>query len=209
MPNISGFIFDLDGTLVDSGLDFDAMRREMGLPEKSSILEEIERMNAARAKRCMRILDRHELDGARRAMPIPGAMDFIRHLDSLGLKRALVTRNSRSMAELSLRHCALRFDLLIAREDGPAKPDPWAITKICEVWNLDPAHLVMLGDFRFDIEAGNAAGVHTVYFTRGRRRERLPGIEHAGYVLEAFDRPGDLLAALGLARSRSGASISK
>ena len=29
---VRGVIFDMDGTLVDSRLDFDAMRREMGIP---------------------------------------------------------------------------------------------------------------------------------------------------------------------------------
>src|SRR5258706_15978924 len=32
MHNIRGLIFDLDGTLVDSRLDFDLMRQEMELP---------------------------------------------------------------------------------------------------------------------------------------------------------------------------------
>ena len=39
MPGARGIIFDLDGTLVDSRLDFDAMRREMGLPVGVPILE--------------------------------------------------------------------------------------------------------------------------------------------------------------------------
>jgi phosphoglycolate phosphatase len=186
----------LDGTLVDSGLDFDAMRQEMELPESSSILEEISRLDAGRARRCRQILERHELDGARRAVLIPGAADFVRRLDTLGIKRALATRNSRPMAELTLRHCGLSFDLLMTREDGPAKPDPWAIRRICEIWNLDPRRVVMLGDFRFDIEAGNAAGVRTVFFTRGRGS--VPGIEKADYVLESFDRANELLGALGV-----------
>ncbi len=172
------------------------MRREMGLPENSSILEEITRLDAGRAQRCRQILEYHELDGARRAVLIPGASDFIRRLDTLGVKRALATRNSRAMAELTLHQCGLTFDLLMTREDGPAKPDPWAITHICEIWNLAPRSVVMVGDFRFDIEAGNAAGVRTVYFTRGRGA--LPGMEKADHVLESFDRADDLLDALGL-----------
>ena len=36
---LHGMIFDLDGTLVDSGLDFDAIRRDMGLPAGMPILD--------------------------------------------------------------------------------------------------------------------------------------------------------------------------
>jgi phosphoglycolate phosphatase len=208
VQEISGFIFDLDGTLVDSGLDFHAMRSEMSLPENCSILEEISRMDAARANRCRRILERHELDGAKRAIRIPGALDFIRSLDSQGIKRALVTRNSRSMAELTLSHCGLQFDLLITREDGPAKPDPWAVNRICETWKLNPARVALIGDFRFDIEAGNAAGVQTIFFTRGRRREELPGIENADYLLDSFNRTDELMVALGLTCPQTGSADS-
>ena len=41
---IRGFIFDLDGTLVDSRLDFEAIRRDMGLPSRTPILEALERI---------------------------------------------------------------------------------------------------------------------------------------------------------------------
>jgi beta-phosphoglucomutase-like phosphatase (HAD superfamily) len=34
-------IFDMDGTLVDSPLDFDAMRREIGCPPNRGLLEHI------------------------------------------------------------------------------------------------------------------------------------------------------------------------
>lgn len=36
---IRAVVYDLDGTLVDSGLDFPAIRREMALPDGVPILE--------------------------------------------------------------------------------------------------------------------------------------------------------------------------
>ena len=44
MPQIRGIIFDMDGTLVDSRLDYDAIRREMGLPAGMPILEGLEQV---------------------------------------------------------------------------------------------------------------------------------------------------------------------
>ena len=199
---VSGFIFDLDGTLVDSGLNFEAMRQEMGLPSSIPILEEIDRMNGERARHCREILDRHEREGAERATLVPGALKFLGRLDRLKIKRALVTRNSRAMAELTLKRCGLEFELIITREDGPAKPDPWAIDAICKTWKLEPSRVVMLGDFRFDMEAGKAAGTQTVYFSRGRTRESLTGLADADYFLESFDCCEELLNALGLLEPR-------
>ena len=55
MP-IRGVIFDLDGTLVNSGLDFVQMRSEMGLAPGLPLLEAIERLQATDAERCWTIL---------------------------------------------------------------------------------------------------------------------------------------------------------
>jgi len=196
--SVKGVVFDLDGTLVDSSLDFDAMRRDMGLALDSSILEEVERMGGVRAERCRKILERHELEGARRAVLIEGVASFLQHLDFHGIRKAIVTRNSRPMAELMLSQCGLRFDWMITREDGPAKPDPWSILSICEGWMLRPDQVAMVGDFRFDIECGIAAGARTVFFTRGRDHRSLPGLEKADYALESFSQPKELLAGFGL-----------
>lgn len=198
VSRISGFIFDLDGTLIDSGLDFYAMRRDMGLAEDSSILEEMAKMENNRAIFCRKILERHELEGAKRAVLIPGVAEFLQHLDQLNIKCAIVTRNSRFMAEIMLEQCGLNIERLIAREDGPVKPDPWAILNICNDWNLNPDRVVMLGDYRYDIEAGNAAGTQTVFFTRGRMHHTLPGIENANFHLDSFQNPENLFLKLGL-----------
>ncbi len=59
-------IFDLDGTLVDSGLDFPLMRREMGLPVGMPILEGLAEIPPGeRLDECLRVLDRHECEAAR------------------------------------------------------------------------------------------------------------------------------------------------
>ena len=53
---IRGVIFDLDGTLVDSGLDFDLMRREMGIAPGHALLEAIDALGEPEARRCREIL---------------------------------------------------------------------------------------------------------------------------------------------------------
>src|SRR4029079_1680676 len=94
---IRGIIFDLDGTLADSQLDFDAMRREMELPPGQPILESLLHLPPERAERSQRILHRHELAGAERATALPGTHELLAVLKARGIPCAVATRNSRQI----------------------------------------------------------------------------------------------------------------
>ncbi|HEV3137710.1 MAG TPA: HAD family hydrolase [Pirellulales bacterium] len=193
MP-IRGAIFDLDGTLVDSGLDFDQMRREMGIAGGMPLLEALENLPPETAAACWAILDRHELRGSERATLFPGVREFLSALDERGVVRAVVTRNGRAIARATLDRLGLEFNPIICREDAPPKPDPGAIWKVCETWGFNPSQCVVIGDYRFDIEAGQRAGTHTVLFTAGGERTGLGDGEPADFVLESFAEPGGLWA---------------
>ena len=69
---IKGIIFDMDGTLIDSRLDFDQMRVDLGLPVEAPILETIESYTGDRRLECERILRRHEQRGVQLATVFPG-----------------------------------------------------------------------------------------------------------------------------------------
>lgn len=161
---IDGIIFDLDGTLLDSALDFDLMRSEMGLPSGRPILESLSDLPRNDLVRCQAILQRHESAGAERAEPLPGVVEFLLELQRRGLRRAIVTRNSRPITLAMLAKLPVPFDPVITREDGPVKPDPWAIQTICQSWQVLPHRVVMIGDYWFDIACGRAAGARTVLY---------------------------------------------
>jgi len=196
-PPVRGFIFDLDGTLVDSRLDFDAIRQEMGLPGGVPILEALEQIEPARAQHSHRILERYEREGAERAVLLPGVPELLEHLNRLDMRQAIVTRNSRAMAEKMLSRCGLDFDPVVTRDDGPVKPDPWAIHYICRQWRIPPERVVVIGDFRFDTEAGRRAGTITV-FLGGEHTAEPPGDEQADFRLDSLQQADRLLQALGL-----------
>lgn len=191
---IAGIIFDLDGTLVDSRLDFTRIRQELGLPEGQPILEAIEHMPEAEAQRCHEILDLHELAGAERARMMPGAASLLAALAQRSLPLGLLTRNSRRATDMTLKRLSLKFDQVLAREDAPAKPDPAAIELICAAWGIAPAQTVVIGDFHFDLEAGRRAGTWTVLYTRGRAVEELPFEADAHLVVHDFCDLTPLLA---------------
>src|SRR5690606_28954971 len=70
-------LFDMDGTLTEPLLDFDAIRAELEIAPGAPILEAIAAMPAARRASAMAILHRHEDDAAQRATLNPGCHDLL------------------------------------------------------------------------------------------------------------------------------------
>ncbi len=190
---IRGVIFDLDGTLVDSRLDFDAMRREMELPPNEPILESLARLEAPHAARCHAILQRHELEGAERAVLLPGVREITAALHERGIRQAVATRNSRRITETTLSRVNLPFDLVLTRDDGPVKPDPWPVHEAARRWAIATAEIVVVGDYRFDVECGRAAGSRTVLLTSPDDPGTYPNSEQADLVLGSLAEHSVLL----------------
>ena len=185
MKNVRGLIFDLDGTLVDSGLDFDLMRREMELPP-GPILESIAALPPQHAERCHVILRKHEVAGAERATLLPGVAQLLDRAKERRIPIGIVTRNSREISLAVLGRLQLTYDILLTRDDGPIKPDPWGVRHICETWNVPPRHVVMIGDYRFDVLSGRGAGARTVLLTHPVPPHEYRNEEQADLLLSSL-----------------------
>ncbi len=189
-----GVLFDLDGTLVSSALDFDAMRSEMNLPRGVPVLEGIQALPHEEAERCWQILEVHERAGCQRANLMPGVRELLADLAARGYRCGLITRNSRRFTLELIERLRLEFSAVVTRDDGPPKPDPAAILAICNDWGILPSAAVMIGDYRFDLEAGRAAGCRTVLYTAGEYAEGLPAwAADADLVLPSFEPAEPLL----------------
>ncbi len=181
---IRGIIFDLDGTLVDSQLDFEAIRREMCLPSQTPILEALQRTPPGpELDRMHAVLRSHELRSALRATLFEGVAEFLQWMDHRRLPRAILTRNSRECTEIVISRLELQFSCVLTREDAPPKPDPAGLLAICDQWQLPPAEVVFCGDYLFDLQAGRRAGMRTILFAPGD----LPDFaDQADLVLREF-----------------------
>ena len=162
------WIFDLDNTLADSAIDFDAMRRALDLPLGKPILEEIDTRPAAEAAALHKRLEELERAYALRATPLPGAQALLAALAERGCPRGILTRNSRANALATLAGCGLAgffaADHVLGRDEAAPKPDPAGVQELLAAWDAAPASAVMVGDFRYDLEAGRRAGVATIYY---------------------------------------------
>ena len=64
--------------------------------------------------------------------------------------------------------------------------------KFAETWGFAPGECLMIGDYRFDIEAGRRAGTYTVLFTGAGGPTGLAPHERADFTLASFATPETL-----------------
>ncbi len=163
-------LFDMDGTLTRPMLDFPRIKAEMGIGSRP-ILEALAELSGTDRERAEGVLHRHEEEAAAASSLNEGCKALLAYLGELGIRTALITRNSRRSVETVLARHGLKFDALVAREDGPHKPDPEPLRRACAAMGLDSSDAWMVGDGQYDVEAGVAAGCRTLWVSHGRSRE--------------------------------------
>jgi HAD superfamily hydrolase (TIGR01509 family) len=184
--SIRGILFDMDGVVVRQRLDFPAIKREIFGSPDGTILEQMAILSAAERARAEAILDRHEAEAAAVAEPMDGIQGLLAWMEDRNLRRGLVTRNSRKSVEVVLARHGFRFDAVVTREDAPPKPSPEPVWLACRRMALDPAEVIFVGDFEFDMLAGRRAGTRTVLLRSGSVSESA----HADLCVDSL---GDLL----------------
>ncbi|MGB2057737.1 HAD family hydrolase [uncultured Alcanivorax sp.] len=164
LTSIQGLIFDLDGTLVDSRLDFTAIRHELACPEGVGVLEYIASLPEEDRSPAEKIVLQHERRGAERAQWMPGARECLEYCERANLPTAILTRNAREVADLTLTRLGIRVDMMLAREDCAPKPAPDGLLQIADAWGLPPANLVYVGDFIYDLQAARRAEMISCFY---------------------------------------------
>ncbi|HEY3267558.1 MAG TPA: HAD-IA family hydrolase [Armatimonadota bacterium] len=210
IQDCTAFVFDLDGTLVTSDLDFPAMKAavvrlavERGLPpEPLESLDILAAVDHACASLCCsepfraeaeEALAAFEIAGARRNRELGGSLETLHALRSRGCRIGIVTRNCRAAVAATLSRVPLPYDVLLTRSDvAHAKPHPEHLRRCLEALGADPGRSAMVGDHWMDVQAGRQAGMHTVGILgphTSARFDQLP----PDLVLS---QPSDLLAYL-------------
>lgn len=199
MPStpFSSILFDFDGTLSRSTIDFARLRRKITAlaepflgeePEPSPlpVLEWIEELAAEIREfdddlakqfhtRGRLIVQAHELDAAREAALFPFTRPMLAGLRESGVKTGVLTRNSTAAVRVIFPDIAACCDAFMAREDAPhVKPHPdHALTLLARL-DADPARALLVGDHPIDVETARRAGLASGAVTSGQAdREEL------------------------------------
>ena len=170
MASFHAVLFDFDGTLTTPGhLDFLAIRNAIGCPIDTSILDYIDGIESERERdRARAILDEFEMSAAALVSGASGLQLLFEYLRERRLQCGILTRNSMQAVEASMRNIhEITFDdfeCIITRDDDlPVKPAPEGVHAAVGIFREKPENVVVVGDYIYDIEAGNRAGVSTVF----------------------------------------------
>jgi len=171
---IKAVLFDFDGTLTQhGGLDFSVIKKTVGCPLDIPVLEFIlDIKDEVRKQKANADLDAFETAGATDSIPCEGAEALVCFLRENGVPVGILSRNSMPSIERALENFQhlkpSDFGLIISRDEPiEPKPHPAGVLLAAERLGVSPANLLMVGDYLFDIEAGNRAKAPTALITHG------------------------------------------
>lgn len=166
LGDIRHWVFDMDGTLTVAVHDFAAIREALDIPAEHDILTHLAALPAKEAAAKHAWLLEHERDLAIASQAAEGAVELVRELAGRGCRLAILTRNARELAHVTLEAIGLAdcfpIEHVLGRDEATPKPDPDGLLQIARAWEVAPGEMVMVGDYRFDLDCGRAAGTRTV-----------------------------------------------
>lgn len=173
------YVFDLDGTLVDSvdahvkawvealaALGASAREEDvrplMGLPAG----EIARRLLPERAK---------ELADLKVRLFLEKYINYVKPYDDVGVVEllprpiAVVTSSSGVLARAMLKRIGLGVDYVIGGDEVPkGKPSPDPLYVLSSMAGVPPSRMVVVGDSEYDVEMARAAGARPICIARGR-----------------------------------------
>jgi pyrophosphatase PpaX len=187
-------LFDLDGTLIDSGaIILASMRHATRTVLDREIEDEVlmAAVGGSGLSEQMRLLDEHRVDELVRVYrehnePLHaslaacrGMLGAVARLREQGRRLGIVTAKRHATVALAFATLpALEplFDVVVGSEDTERhKPQPDPLLHALELLGAAPAEAAYVGDSPFDVRAAKAAGVYAVAVTWGgiHTEERL------------------------------------
>lgn len=193
MPSIDTVVFDLDGTLIDSQIDYEKMSylikevlRSNGLTEPLEDRGKVYRviqggeqtlreygMSEKRLPETLKqmedVMNAVELEALDEVVLKPNAKETLHKLTELDIKLGIATRSHheysvRGLGKFNLTHY---FRKIVARDDVHLpKPHPYHLLHTIELLGGKPETTLFIGDTTTDLTTSNAANVKFIGYWR-------------------------------------------
>jgi pyrophosphatase PpaX len=179
MPNFRGVFFDLDGTLLDTTpLIVQSFQHAFQTHYQRAVtLADIQPYMGKPLRAAMEVMAPGEEDAViatyrafnhihhdRLAGVFEGVPETVRSLYAAGIKLAIVTSKTSSMARRGLKLFDLEqyFSAVIGLDETVRhKPEPEPVLTALQATNLTAAECIMVGDSSHDLLSGRSAGLKT------------------------------------------------
>jgi HAD superfamily hydrolase (TIGR01509 family) len=157
-------LFDWDGVIADTSLDFSEIRQKYYGDRRAMLLEDAGQLSSDMAAALMSDLREIEMRGAREAEPVPGIFEILDWVREMGIPWAVVSRNSRDSIFEAARTIGVELpEVVRSRDDGSrVKPDPSALIETCELLGASPCQTLLIGDYIYDMIGARRAGMRGV-----------------------------------------------
>ena len=183
-------LFDLDGTVVDSGAIILASMRHATREVLGADYGDEELMQAVggpgleaqfavfapdHVDELVRVYRAHNEPLHDELEACVGMEDVIVRLHDEGRRLGVVTAKRRATAELAFARVSIAhlFETVVGGDETERhKPDPEPLLLAAERLGIDPTTAAYVGDSPFDIRAAKAAGMYAVAVTWGRIHDR-------------------------------------
>jgi HAD superfamily hydrolase (TIGR01549 family) len=190
IPRYPVYLFDVDGTLVDSAPDIcGAIQTVIQKHGRLDVTDEFLRGYIGR-----HLIDTfsdigfpssqlddlvteyravYPLRGHSSTKRYEGVLEAITGLGAEGIRKSTATTKGTPTTRIVLEQFGLLpyFDHVQGTDGFPAKPEPDVIHKSIDLFGVDPANCLMVGDAWTDMEAGRKAGVKLCAVRYGYGRE--------------------------------------
>lgn len=212
---ITGILFDIDGTLLDSNdahahawvdtfkefnfeIGFETVRRAIGMGSDNLLptvagIESESKQGKSLAKRRGEVFNEKYLDAIK---PFPQTRELVKALKDSGFKLVVATSASEEDLKALLKRANVEdlFDEKTNSDDVEnSKPDPDIIIAAMKKIGVKPDQAIMIGDTPYDVAAAARANVRCIGVTCGGwSPESLRG------AIEIYEGPWDILEKLSL-----------
>ncbi|MDR3542130.1 MAG: HAD family hydrolase [Desulfosporosinus sp.] len=172
---LKGFIFDLDGTLINSlpvvrtslnntlikfsgRVYTDKELSSLFGPSEDGIFKKL--FPETWREVLQFYLNDYDRIHGQYAQPFPGVVETLTLLQERRIKLALVSGKGAGSMEISLKHSGLKhfFEIIISGSEFRASK-PEHIRQVLELWKFSPDEVAYVGDIAYDVTAAKEVGI--------------------------------------------------